>query len=90
MISHLIKLVEKMPIETSHLRSSLIGRVFMFYTKCERVNGEIKKKCEMLVRRWMRPILGKSADHRHRKTRDRAIVKIDRARKPIDKYYSGF
>jgi transcription factor SPN1 len=61
----LLDVMKVMPVETHHLRSSLIGRVLMFYTKCERVQPDVKRKCEVLIRRWMRPILGKSADHRH-------------------------
>jgi hypothetical protein len=38
----------------------------MFYTKCDVVTPEIKRLAESLVRRWMRPILGKSEDHRHK------------------------
>ncbi|KAI8892489.1 hypothetical protein BC833DRAFT_611538 [Globomyces pollinis-pini] len=58
--------VSKMPIDTHHLRSSLIGRVVMFYTKCDRVNPVVKRQAEELIRRWMRPILGKSSNHKHR------------------------
>jgi transcription factor SPN1 len=38
----------------------------MFYTKAERVSVPIKRMAEELIRRWMRPILGKSSDHKHR------------------------
>jgi transcription factor SPN1 len=67
----LLTIVKQMPVETHQycllisLRSSLIGRVLMFYTKCERVQPDIKRIADVLIRRWMRPILGKSADHRH-------------------------
>lgn len=57
-------------METHHLRTSLIGRVLMFYTKCERVTPQVKKRAEGLIRTWMRPILGKSSDHRHKKLRE--------------------
>ncbi|KAJ3309102.1 Transcription factor iws1 [Boothiomyces sp. JEL0838] len=56
-----------MPIDTHHLRSSKVGRVVMFYTKCDRVAPQVKKLAEELLRTWMRPILGKSNNHRHRK-----------------------
>lgn len=38
----------------------------MFYTKSERVSPPIKRIAEELISKWMRPILGKSADHKHK------------------------
>ena len=32
------------PIETTHLRQSLVGRIVMFYTKCQRVNPKIQQQ----------------------------------------------
>jgi transcription factor SPN1 len=72
----LLDVMKIMPVETHHLRSSLIGRVLMFYTKCERVQPDVKRKCEVLIRRWMRPILGKSADHRHLQVKQVRYTKL--------------
>ncbi|KAJ3325311.1 Transcription factor iws1 [Boothiomyces sp. JEL0866] len=64
---NMMNLLKKMPIDTHHLRSSKVGRVVMFYTKCDRVAPPVKKLAEELLRTWMRPILGKSNNHKHRK-----------------------
>lgn len=73
----MVETLEQMPIDTHHLRSSLVGRVVMFYTKCPRylvfdprVSPTIKRKCEVMIRRWMRPILGKSSNHKHKVMRE--------------------
>ncbi|KAJ3268773.1 Transcription factor iws1 [Terramyces sp. JEL0728] len=64
---NMMNLLKKMPIDTHHLRSSKVGRVIMFYTKCDRVAPQVKKLADELLRTWMRPILGKSNNHKHRK-----------------------
>jgi transcription factor SPN1 len=62
-----------MPIEThqyyllTSIRQSGIGRIVMFYTKHDKVTEPVKRLAEILLRKWMRPILGKSADHKHLK-----------------------
>jgi transcription factor SPN1 len=51
-------------IETHHLRESSIGRIVMFYSKCEKITLPVKKIATRLVRTWMRPILKRSANYR--------------------------
>ncbi|KAJ3334345.1 Transcription factor iws1 [Blyttiomyces sp. JEL0837] len=69
--------LQKMPITTIHLRESRIGRVVMFYTKCERVVPSIKKIANELLDKWMRPILGRSKNYR-----ERSYTKVDYTVKP--------
>jgi transcription factor SPN1 len=59
-----------MPIDTFHLRNSRLGRVVRFYTKCDRVTPHIRKLADELIRKWMRPILGKSSDFKHKKLKE--------------------
>ncbi len=75
-------------IDTHYLRTSKIGRVVRFYTKCNRVTPLIRKTAEELIRKWMRPILGKSKDFKHKKFRE---VRYDApARRATSKVYAVF
>lgn len=56
--------LESMPVETHHLRSSSIGRIVMFYTKCPRIIPEVKDAASRLVDKWIRPILRRSANYK--------------------------
>ncbi|KAJ3200698.1 Transcription factor iws1 [Entophlyctis luteolus] len=56
--------LQKLPINTDHLRDSKIGRVVMFYTKCDRTTPSILKLANELLEKWMRPILGRSQDYK--------------------------
>ncbi|KAI8922423.1 hypothetical protein DFJ77DRAFT_425495 [Powellomyces hirtus] len=62
--TNMFQVLQKMPIGTSHLRESLIGRIVNFYAKCPRVNGEVQKIASQLVDKWMRPILNRSNSYR--------------------------
>ncbi|KAJ3114796.1 Transcription factor iws1, partial [Physocladia obscura] len=53
-----------MPINTEHLRESKIGRVVMFYSKCDRTSPSALKIVNELLEKWMRPILGRSHDYK--------------------------
>jgi len=56
------KLMEmyQLPIETSTLKSSGLGKVVYFYTKCKRVEPFITRMASQLVSDWMRPIIRRS------------------------------
>ncbi|ORY43816.1 hypothetical protein BCR33DRAFT_250040 [Rhizoclosmatium globosum] len=56
----------KLPIRSEHLRESLIGRVVMFYSKCDRVTASVSKIVNELLENWMRPILGRSQDYKQK------------------------
>ncbi|KAJ3233841.1 Transcription factor iws1 [Chytriomyces hyalinus] len=56
----------KFPIRTEHLRESKIGRVVMFYTKCDRVTPSALRIVNDLLEKWMRPILGRSQSYKER------------------------
>ncbi|KAJ3413591.1 Transcription factor iws1 [Chytridiales sp. JEL 0842] len=62
----LLTILTKMPIRTEHLRESKIGRVIMFYTKCERCVPAVAKLANELLETWMRPILGRSKNYKER------------------------
>jgi len=47
-------------IETSALKSSELGKVVYFYTKCKRVDPAVARIASQLVGEWMRPILRRS------------------------------
>ncbi|KAJ3112356.1 Transcription factor iws1 [Phlyctochytrium bullatum] len=47
----LLTTLTKMPIRTEHLRESKIGRVIMFYSKCDRVVAPLKKIVNELLGR---------------------------------------
>ncbi|KAI8926194.1 hypothetical protein BC831DRAFT_457339 [Entophlyctis helioformis] len=61
---NMMETLQKMPIDTHHLRQSLVGRVIMFYTKSDRVTPDIRRMAEEMIRRWMRPILKRSSNYR--------------------------
>ena len=56
----LFNLLRTLPIELSALKSSGLGKVVYFYTKCKRVDPQIKRVADQLVADWMRPILRRS------------------------------
>ncbi|KAI8620585.1 hypothetical protein BC830DRAFT_1098532 [Chytriomyces sp. MP71] len=56
----------KLPITTENLRDSKIGRVVMFYTKCDRTTPSALKIANELLEKWMRPILGRSQSYKER------------------------
>ncbi|KAH6576088.1 hypothetical protein BASA50_000426 [Batrachochytrium salamandrivorans] len=66
--------LSKMPIETHHLRHSLVGRIVMFYTKCDRVTPNIRRLADDLIRRWMRPILKRSSNYKDQELQE---IRID-------------
>ncbi|KNC99310.1 uncharacterized protein SPPG_05560 [Spizellomyces punctatus DAOM BR117] len=77
---NIFETLTRMPIRTSHLRDSLIGRIVNFYSKCERVPPEIKKTAAQLVDKWMRPILHRSASYRDHKI---VVASVDPTERPI-------
>ncbi|KAI8836367.1 hypothetical protein BC829DRAFT_456573 [Chytridium lagenaria] len=64
--SAMLTTLGKMPIRTEHLRESKIGRVVMFYSKCDRVLPGIQKIVKELLEKWMRPILGRSNNYKEK------------------------
>ncbi|POY72969.1 hypothetical protein BMF94_3955 [Rhodotorula taiwanensis] len=56
----LFNLLRTLSIELSALKSSGLGKVVYFYTKCKRVDPQIKRVADQLVADWMRPILRRS------------------------------
>jgi len=65
----LLSMLRPMQIESSALKSSGLGRIVFFYTKCPRVEPSIKRMASQLVSEWMRPILRRS-----KHMRDRALT----------------
>lgn len=53
-----------MYIDTQSLKSSKLGPVILFYSRHPRVNASIKRAADILVTRWMRPLLRRSANPR--------------------------
>jgi transcription factor SPN1 len=51
---------KQIAIETSALKSSGLGKIVYFYTKCKRVDPAIARTANQLVSDWMRPILRRS------------------------------
>ncbi|KAJ1917860.1 Transcription factor iws1 [Mycoemilia scoparia] len=68
--STLLELMLKMPIGTDHLRSSGVGKIVLFLSKCPRISIKNRRMAEQLVRNWSRPILRRSKDYRHRVATD--------------------
>ncbi|KPV72713.1 uncharacterized protein RHOBADRAFT_38826 [Rhodotorula graminis WP1] len=56
----LMSLLRTFTIETSALKSSELGKVIYFYTKCKRVDPAVARLATQLVGEWMRPILRRS------------------------------
>ncbi|GAA5873065.1 hypothetical protein JCM8547_000021 [Rhodosporidiobolus lusitaniae] len=56
----LFNLLRTITIETSALKSSGLGKIVYFYTKCKRVDPSIARVANQLVSDWMRPILRRS------------------------------
>lgn len=51
---------QQLSIETSALKSSGLGKIVYFYTKCKRVEPVIARMANQLVSDWMRPIIRRS------------------------------
>ncbi|KAJ3224717.1 Transcription factor iws1 [Clydaea vesicula] len=62
----MLSVLQTLPIRTDHLRESQLGRIVMFYTKCERILPEMRKMAQDLVDKWMRPIMNRSDNYRDR------------------------
>ncbi|CAH7667631.1 hypothetical protein PPACK8108_LOCUS2050 [Phakopsora pachyrhizi] len=62
----LLQLLSKMSIDTQSLKSSELGKVVLFYTKCPRIDPGIKRMADSLVTTWLRPIIRRSASYRSR------------------------
>ncbi|GAA5833536.1 hypothetical protein JCM11251_003521 [Rhodosporidiobolus azoricus] len=56
----LFNLLRTITIETSALKSSGLGKIVYFYTKCKRVDPAVARVANQLVSDWMRPILRRS------------------------------
>ncbi|GAA5869505.1 hypothetical protein JCM16303_000493 [Sporobolomyces ruberrimus] len=56
----IFNILRTLTIETSALKSSELGKVVYFYTKCKRVDPAIARLANQLVSDWMRPILRRS------------------------------
>ncbi|GAA5920423.1 hypothetical protein JCM1841_003391 [Sporobolomyces salmonicolor] len=56
----LFNMLRTLSIESSALKSSGLGKVVYFYTKCRRVDATIARLANQLVSDWMRPILRRS------------------------------
>lgn len=48
----LIDLLEKLPVQTDHLRSSGIGKIIYFYQKCGKAIPEIQRRAESLMSKF--------------------------------------
>ncbi|KAI1315267.1 Transcription factor iws1 [Mortierella claussenii] len=68
-IQDFLDLMDGLDIQTHHLVSSGVGRVVYFYTKVDdsRVTPGIKRKAQLLVDKWSRPIMKLSQDYREKK-----------------------
>jgi transcription factor SPN1 len=53
----LLKYLQTLPVTTDYIRESRIGRVVMFYYKCDRELAELRKLAADLIGLWSRPIL---------------------------------
>lgn len=62
----LLQLLSKMTIDTQSLKSSELGKVIVFYTKCKRVDPSIKRLADNLFTSWLRPIIRRPASYRSR------------------------
>ncbi len=60
----LLLVLDSMPIETHHLRSSRIGRIVKHYTINPRIMKDIQGIALKLVDKWIRPIIQRSASYR--------------------------
>ncbi|KAL0065052.1 Transcription factor iws1 [Marasmius tenuissimus] len=63
----LFALLKKMDfIDSSALKESGLGPLVLFYTKCKRVQPDVRRIAEDLVSTWSRPIVKSSASYRDR------------------------
>ncbi|KAL0579059.1 Transcription factor iws1 [Marasmius crinis-equi] len=63
----LFALLKKMEfIDSSVLKESGLGPLVLFYTKCKRVQPDVRRIAEDLVSTWSRPIVKRSASYRDR------------------------
>ncbi|KAK4056122.1 Transcription factor iws1 [Microbotryomycetes sp. JL221] len=56
----LFEILRTLSIETSALKSSGLGKIVYFYTKCKRVEPGIARMANQLVSDWIRPIIRRS------------------------------
>ena len=82
----MIRALMEMPIRTEHLRESGIGRVIMFYSKCDDIVPDLKRNVKDILGefirctlgltdspdKWMRPILNRSDNYK-----DRIVKEVD-------------
>ena len=60
----LLLILDALPIETHHLRSSKIGRIVKHYTINPRIMKDIQGVALKLVDKWIRPIIQRSSSYR--------------------------
>lgn len=53
----MFEVLPKMPISIEQLRDSRLGRVVMFYSKCEQETNDIRRKAGELINLWSQPLL---------------------------------
>ncbi|ANZ74946.1 BA75_02939T0 [Komagataella pastoris] len=61
--------IKSLPIKTSHLRESGLGKVMVFYQKSKRVEPNLKRTAEKLISDWTRPIMGASDNYKDMRVR---------------------
>ncbi|KAM0752594.1 hypothetical protein T439DRAFT_311266 [Meredithblackwellia eburnea MCA 4105] len=83
----IFEILRTLSIETSALKSSGLGKVVYFYTKCKRVEPFIQRMANQLVSDWMRPILRRSKLFTDRQNGSDPTVSSDeddvRRRRPV-------
>lgn len=62
----LFKALEKLSpsIDTISLKMSGLGKVVIFYSRCRRVEPDLRRRADRLIEAWSRPILKRSASYR--------------------------
>ncbi|KAJ1911803.1 Transcription factor iws1 [Tieghemiomyces parasiticus] len=73
----------KAPIHTEHLRESGMGKLVVFYTKCNRVDTRISRISEELVAKWIRPLIQRSANYKDRSIRTASSAATARPRSTL-------
>ncbi|BFZ61024.1 Transcription factor iws1 [Saitoella coloradoensis] len=64
--------LQKLPIQTEHLRESGIGKIVYFYQLCKHAEPTIRRAAQKLVADWTRPIIKRS-----NKYRDQEVESVD-------------
>ncbi|KAI8913283.1 hypothetical protein EDD86DRAFT_200157 [Gorgonomyces haynaldii] len=75
----LMAALDDLPCNVNNLRSSTVGHIINFYTKCDRVTAPIAKMATHLMMKWMRPILRRSASYKDKQIKQ---VRLEKERKP--------